>query len=524
MDMTSRTFARLAGASLIVTASMVGCSGAKMEQRPALTSNSAAGIAAGIEKSLASRDFASALLNAERLVEAQPREASNRTLLGRAYLANGRYTSARAALEDALTLGANDPRTLISLSLIRTAMGNPDSARALLSAHISDLPASDYGLAMAMAGDVQEGVRALMEAIHAPEANAQVRQNLAYALALGGQWGQARLVAGQDISGSQLQQRLAQWAQTAQAGAYPERIASFLGVHPRADDSGMPTRLALSNSEATSLAEARPIQPVNLAAEAAGPSTDEQTITASQQEPVPPPPPAGAEQTVLASISAGSAFATQSSEPVPIIRAPADPMREAVMKRLAEHSVVTQSNAATAFSSPRNLDVLPQATAAKGVHGGSNWVVQIGAYSSNRSATAAWVRAKGKFLEQRGYRKITGRVTLNGQTYHRLAMSGFSNRASADQLCANLRSNNQNCFVRQDAGVASELRMARAGRPVKTVQVTNITKVSNPAPKKRIKMAGTIRPTSPKPLKVTTAAKPARILVSADKPIAIASR
>ncbi|MFT3968531.1 MAG: SPOR domain-containing protein, partial [Sphingobium sp.] len=268
MTMTRRTFSRIGGASLIVLSTMVACSGARMERRPAIASAQAGSIATGIERSLGARDFARALLDAERLVEAQPREASARTLLGRAYLANGRYASARTAFEDAMALGANDPRTIISLSLVRTAMGGPEGARALLSAHIDQLPASDYGLAMAMAGDANEGVRALLEAVRAPEADAQTRQNLAYALALGGQWGQARLVAGQDLSGNQLQQRINQWAASAQAGAYPERIASFLGVQPRADDGGLPGRLALSNSEPTSMAAARPLEPAALAAEA----------------------------------------------------------------------------------------------------------------------------------------------------------------------------------------------------------------------------------------------------------------
>ncbi|HEX7822269.1 MAG TPA: SPOR domain-containing protein [Sphingobium sp.] len=543
--MSSRTFTRLAGASLIVTTSMVGCSGAQMEHRPALASNNAEAIATGIEKALASRDFATALLDAERLVAAQPREAASRTLLGRAYLANGRYASARTALEDALTLGANDPRTLISLSLVRTAMGNPDSARALLSAHIGDLPASDYGLAMAMAGDVQEGSRALMEAVHAPEADAQTRQNLAYVLALGGQWGQARLVAGQDLSGAQLQQRLAQWAQTAQAEAYPQRVAAFLGVQQRADDSGMPERLALSSSEPTSLAEARPLRPTDMAAEASGPSSDEQALAAAQPEPVPPAPPEGTEKTVMASLSADAAFAAQPSEaaPTPLIRASTDPMREAVMKRLAEPAPAPKSSTAQAFASPRNLVTLPRSSASTGaVHGGSDWVVQIGAYSDDKTATAAWARARGQSLEQRGYRKIMGQVTLNGRTYHRLAMSGFSNRTTADQLCANLRSSGQTCFVRHDAGVANDIRMAWAGKPAKTAQAANpgsktmakVTITAVPAksatPTSPVKIAtaaskpARIASVPAKPAKVAAAAKPATIATPSIKAVAIASR
>ncbi|MET0361183.1 MAG: SPOR domain-containing protein [Sphingobium sp.] len=493
--MTSRTFARLAGASLIVTSTMVGCSGARMEHRPALSSNNAAAIVTGIEKALASRDFARALLDAERLVEAQPRDAMSRTLLGRAYLANGRYASARATLEDALTLGANDPRTLISLSLVRTAMGNPDSARALLSAHISDLPASDYGLAMAMAGDTAEGVRALLEAVREPDADAQVRQNLAYALALGGEWGQARLVAGQDLSGSQLQQRLARWAQTAQAGAYPERVASFLGVQPRDDDSGLPARLALSASEPTSLAAAQPLEPSDMAADAGRDANhdanhDAQALAAA--EPSPPAPPEGAERVVMASIAADAGRAADAAAPsaesafpasdsAPIIRASTDPMREAVMKRLAEPVIAPRGKARTAFASPRNLTLLP-AAATGTVHGGSDWVVQIGAFGSGKGAADAWARANGKSLEQRGYRKITGQVALGGRTYHRLAMSGFSSRSAADQLCAGLRSQGQTCFVRHDAGVASDIRMA-AGKSIKTAQVATSVKVAASAKK-----------------------------------------
>ncbi|MCE7798484.1 SPOR domain-containing protein [Sphingobium sufflavum] len=533
--MTSRTITRLAGASLIVTTSMVGCSGAQMNQRPALTTNNAATIATGIEKALAGRDFARALLDAERLVEVQPRDAASRTLLGRAYLANGRYASARTALEDAVTLGANDPRTIISLSLVRTAMGNPDSARALLSAHIGDLPASDYGLAMAMSGDVQEGLRALLEAVRVPEADAQTRQNLAYALALSGQWGQARLVAGQDLSGSQLQQRLAQWAQTAQGEAYPQRVAAFLGVQPRGDDSGLPERLALSASEPTSLAVAQPLQPSELAAEAVadarsannfntntlndGPSPDDQALAAAQPEPVPPAPPADADRTVLASLSADRLSAANLSPerafpadaPVPVIRASADPMRQAVMQRLAE-PVVTPNNkgagraqARTAFASPRNLALAPQSVAATGsVHGGSDWVVQIGAYSNGAGAASAWARANGKSLEQRGFRKILGQVTLNGRTYHRLAMSGFATRGAADQLCSGLRAQGQTCFVRHDTGVANAIRMARAGKPAKVAQAA-----PNLAPKST-SVAASNKSASAKPVSVKSASNAAK--------------
>ncbi|HEX7855496.1 MAG TPA: SPOR domain-containing protein [Sphingobium sp.] len=480
--MTSRTFSRLGGASLIILSTVVACSGARMGQRPAIASSSASSISTGIERALAAHDYASALLDAERLVEAQPREASARTLLGRAYLANGRYASARTAFEDAMALGANDPRTLISLALVRTAMGSPDGARALLSANIDHLPASDYGLAMAMAGDANEGVRALLEAVRAPEADAQTRQNLAYALALSGQWGQSRLVAGQDLSGSQLQQRLALWAASAQADAYPQRVASFIGVLQRSDDSGLPARLALSNSEPTSLAEARPLEPAAMAVEAARQTPAPQNLAEAQPEQVAPAPTleTTAEPAQYASINANAAFAPRPvAVPVPVIHASADPMREAVMKRLAEPSATPKDRATQTFAGPRNHSIRLSSTSGASIHGGSDWVVQIGAFNNSQSAATAWTRVKGKSFETRGYRKITGTVSVGGQTYHRLAMSGFGNRGEADRLCASLRSLRQTCFVRRDAGVANDIRTARAGKTVKTAAAAKPEKIAS---------------------------------------------
>src|SRR5690606_23385924 len=70
----------------------------------------------------------------------------------------------------------------------------------------------------------------------------QTRQNLAYALALGGAWAQARLIAGQDLSANEAEKRMGEWSR---AGNEQERVIAMLGVAPRGDDGGLPTRLAL---------------------------------------------------------------------------------------------------------------------------------------------------------------------------------------------------------------------------------------------------------------------------------------
>lgn len=428
--MTSRTLARIIGSSLIVTSSMVACSGTKLEHRPAIAASHAESIARSIERNLEDRDFARAQVDAERLVAAQPRDGAYRSLLGRAYLANGRYLSARTAFEDAMSLGTVDTRTVISLSLVHTALGNSAAARDLLTANAASLPAADFGLAMAMAGDPVTGARALGLAVREPGATAQVRQNFAYALALAGEWGQARLVAAMDLSGSALQERLAQWSLATHQDAGAQRVAALIGVTPRADDEGLPERLALSASDPQALAEAS--APTDMIAEAAADL---------------PPPPV---DTGYNPASAPEPVQMASADDAPLIAAPTTPARIKAPEQVASRNVAETSTAA-----------LP-------IEQSSDWVVQIGAYGDRSGTDYGWRRALQRKLGVEGYRKVSGTVEVRGRMYHRLALSGFGDRGSADGFCRSLRAKGQACFVRRDAGVAEAVRMARAGAKAAT--------------------------------------------------------
>src|SRR3546814_8099117 len=82
-------------------------------------------------------------------------------------------------LADAMTLGNRDARTIVTLALVKVGLGKDRAARDLLASHADIVPAADYGLALAMAGDAPEGVRILSEMIHDPAATARTRQNLA---------------------------------------------------------------------------------------------------------------------------------------------------------------------------------------------------------------------------------------------------------------------------------------------------------------------------------------------------------
>jgi Flp pilus assembly protein TadD len=458
--MTARTFSRLLASSLIVGTSMVACSGTQTQHPATLAAQPGVSTANEVEKALGSRDFGRALLVAEQLVEASPREAANRTLLGRAYLANGRFASARTAFEDAMTLGANDPRTIISLALVRTGLDDAHGARDLLSDHIADLPAADYGLAMAISGNAEEGVRALLEAVHQPDADAKTRQNLAYALALSGNWGQARLLAGQDLDGSQVQQRMTQWAATAESTALPSRVAALVGVAPRADDSGLPERLALSRSEPGKLAALAPLPVAPAVATAATtketPVAKPVAVAHNDSPPAPAVKTSPAEQ-VQAPRPVSTSAATAPTAP----RADAAPAAAAKPARhIADAVTATRAKVAQTATA---IDSAP-------AKGSSDWVVQVGAVDDARYVDASWKQARTSAYEQQGYRKVTGTITINGQTWHRLALGGFADRNAAVALCGKLQAQGKSCFVRRDDGVTTTVRTAQLApaKPKKT--------------------------------------------------------
>lgn len=252
--MKRSAFAKAAVSSLIVSMTLAACTSTSV--RP--SSIAEAGRSAdATEKALAVGDGARAVISAEAAVQTAPQDATARQLLGRAYITSGRFISAETALTDAMTLGNRDARTIVSLALVKVALGKNDAARELLAANADVVPAGDYGLAMAMAGDPAEGVRILSEAIHDQSATARTRQNLAYAYALAGRWKDARLLAGLDLDPLVANQRISQWAQTAAPAMATERVAVLMGVTMNPADGGQPTALALAPASGSCIAITR---------------------------------------------------------------------------------------------------------------------------------------------------------------------------------------------------------------------------------------------------------------------------
>ena len=282
-----------------------------------------------------------------------------------------------------MELGATDSNTIIALTLAQIAQGKSAEAISLLQAHRDTVPASDIGLALALAGDSEGAIYVLTDAARAPDASARTRQNLALAFALSGRWAQAQILASQDLSPAKLEARMTEWSKLAETPNAQLRVASLIGTKAQ-QDAGMPVRLALSNFGETQMAAAEPA-PVELA------SADPAPVAAYA-----PPPP------VLADASS----AIRSVE-LPMPERNADgvvPVTELPQPKAA--SEVIMADAAPYRAAPRVAGegrirpaqqqalelatvLIPKAIAfnAKKPTG---WAVQLGAYDSLGIAKEKW--------------------------------------------------------------------------------------------------------------------------------------
>lgn len=447
--MKDRSLLRVAASSLIIACTMAGCSGAGLADRIASSSERMARMADAqaqeAEKALGRRDAGRAIETAEAAVAADPDNAAFRTLLGRAYLLGGRYDSARTAFEDALTLGSTDSRAIVNLALARTARGDADGARDLLSSRIAGLSAADYGLAMAMAGDPEEAIRILSQAIHDPAATARERQNLAYAYALSGRWLEARQMAALDLSPLDATRRVAGWAQAAQPGAESARVIAMIGVAPRGDDAGLPVRLALApKPDAT-------VQMAAAASETPDRSAALSMIAAAQEQDVsqaPMPAPFQQAEAVESPVYPEAPPQVE-TPPAPLMRAKAVPVLR------------------TAIPAARPVHAWSPVDASRG----SAWVVQLGAFSSQQAAEAGRARYLSGYAGLQAFPIVDSTISINGRSFHRVAVAGFGDRAGADRLCASIKARGGVCFVRMGGSEAAPERWAQALRRAKPQQL-----------------------------------------------------
>ncbi|MBK5264987.1 MAG: SPOR domain-containing protein [Alphaproteobacteria bacterium] len=416
--MKRTAFLKVAVSSLILGGTMAGCASTGFGTRAGLASGQAPAekYAATAEKALSQNKNGEAVIAAEAAVAASPNNGDYRSLLGQAYLADGRFVSAETSFEDAMTLGHVDARTIIGLAMVKIASGKSDDARALLGAHMDVVPAADYGLAIALAGDTNEGLRVLSAEVRQPDANAKVRQNLAYTLALAGRWRESKLMASQDLAPADAGKRVGQWAMLARPGAQTQQVAMLMGVTPQADP-GMPVHLALRDDSTAQIALAAAETPVATSTE-------------------PPEIPSFVEALPMAETQVAVNDSYAPSVAAPLIRAEPSSIRSMVPLK-------------SAFApTPTHAPAPPSAQ----VSGTSKYVVQLGAFSDAEGVNEAWRKISGRNQNIKGSATLSSTATVKGRIYHRLALTGFENRNAAVQACARLQSKGSPCFVRSIAG------------------------------------------------------------------------
>ena len=422
-------------ASLVVLASMIGGCAAPQAHMGAAThfggkaADADVGLATRALAALNSNDTPLAIDLAERAVAKTPQDAGFRALLGNAYFAGGRFRSAESAFRDALTLYPAQPQVVLKLALVQIAQGKNDQAVAYLNQSRGLLDASDYGLALALAGHSAQAIAVLEPAARLKEADATVRQNLALAYAFAGDWTNARTIAAQDVPASQLDARIQQWMQLAKPSKASDQVAALVGVKPAAVDAGQPVQLAL-NKDDTRQAAVAPVAPTPKVAAAPAAPTPKPIVTAAAPAaplaPVvavaPAPPPARSTLATLAATAVSEA--------------------KSVLAAVLPH----QAPAAK----PKVRTATVQRAAVR--RGNSKAVVQLGAYGSADRVLAAWNKQAHQYGALKAYLPMSARFQSPKGVFYRLSVQGFGSVGEANAMCASLRRKGGTCFVRNTAG------------------------------------------------------------------------
>lgn len=375
-----------------------------------------------------------AIENAEAAVAAEPRNAAYRTMLGAAYLEAGRFASAETSFDDAMALGDNSARTALSLALALTGQGKYAEASAVLNDWQDVIAPADLGLAYALAGQPQRGVQIMANAIRAGDNTAKVRQNLAYAYALNGQWREARLMAAEDVPADRIGDRMQEWAMMAQPEAWQHRVAALLGAPAGVTDAGQPMRLALANTPGVA----------QLAAEAAAYAAPEPALLAPPPAPAPRELPPSVETPAVA-IEAyppprterpddfQTAFATMAPSGGSVAQVAQDAMR------FVQQPVV-QTVAMRQGAAPQPA----RAAAAKQSEG--THLVQLGSFSSEQGARRAWGIYVRRYPELANHEMVITEAVVSGKRYWRVSAAGYSS-ASSRAMCGRVKSSGEGCFA-----------------------------------------------------------------------------
>ncbi|MEZ0244777.1 MAG: tetratricopeptide repeat protein [Sphingomonas sp.] len=454
--MKTRTMLSIGLSALVLTGTVGGIAfpGFVASAASAENPKRAASEAAAARKYLAKRQADKAVLHAEAAVAFAPNVAEYRALLGQAYLLAGRFASARQALSDALTLDPGNAQVALNLTLAQIAQGDWSGARRTLDQH-DNIPASDRGLAYALAGDPVRAVEILEPAARAADATPKTRQNLALSLALAGRWPEAKSVAAIDLSPADVDARIMQWASFSRPTNAYDQVASLLGVRA-VQDAGQPTALALvMPNQNIGVAAVEPVAvPVADPVDSYMPGTPSNATEVATQvsaetgvQIAAVEPQTVVEPVAIAGTSPAVVFGPRAEVVQAVPFTPAAPVR-------AVRAPVVRP-AATRVARVPATSVAPQRVS----YARGNFYVQLGAYDSPGVARDAWGRASRRVPALGRHTPQGVNVSTKSGNFYRLSVGGFA-RADADSLCRTVRASGQTCFVRAGAGdrVASWVR------------------------------------------------------------------
>lgn len=383
--------------------------------------------------------------HAEAAVLASPRDASYRAMLGAAYMESGRFQSAATSFDDAIKLGDGSARTALSYALAQVAANNPAAAIAMLDERRSDIEAGDLGLALALAGQADRGIHVLGNALRSGHNTPKIRQNLAYAYALRGDWRAARIMAAEDVPADQLNERIGEWARVAQPGQSQARVASLLGV-PMVGDSGQPVALALSNhpsAEQLAMEASQAVEPVVPDSYALAPLQGELPAVASAAPDRQFVKPAEAPSEPMPN------FATAFTQSAP---APAAPVAQRVTgTSFVSQPVVQTVPAANRAARPSTRSAETAATlaaadtpAADGSDG--THLIQLGSFSSEAGAKRAWTIYAKRYPQLRDHDRVITKAVVRGKTYYRVSAAGFAANSSRS-MCSTVKRSGEGCIA-----------------------------------------------------------------------------
>lgn len=440
MARTNRT-AALALTTALSALAITGCS-AKGAPRADISANKA-------QTALEQGDSGKAIANAEAAVLAEPRNAAYRAVLGAAYLDAGRFQSAATSFDDAMKLGDTSGRTALGYALAAIGAGNHPQAAAVLEDWRDDIPAADLGLALALAGQADRGVHVLGNALRSGDNTPKLRQNLAYAYALQGNWKAARIMAAEDVAPGELDKRISDWAQVTKPEDYQQRVAGLLNVPVRAD-SGQPVQLALNtNANAQQFAaEAAVMAPQVASRSAELPPVGAAAYTPRELPPLDSVPVGGvpAKAAPQLAVAAPAVRAPESFEDA--FKAPAP--SGATVAQVAASAVKFMSNPVVQKMPVRQgAAAKPARVASRAADTNGSHLVQLGSFSSEAGARRAWGIYAQRYSNLSDYQMVITEAKVRGKTYYRVSAGGFQ-AAAAKNMCGTIKSNGQGCIAWAD--------------------------------------------------------------------------